>query len=137
MTHQWVGHRSLISSPTIELERLTQPASNADHTIGRRRWAPDDSRNGKCDLTVVANFVMSAADVTGWERGLKKASELFWDAFEGRIQFGRIFVSDDSVGIDSAVGRAKGAARSIGPLGEWGDVAGTGGHEPNDAAGSE
>ncbi|MDO8362461.1 MAG: VWA domain-containing protein [Actinomycetota bacterium] len=59
-------------------------------------------KNGKFDLTVVANFVMSAGDVTEWERGLKKASELFWDASEGQIQFGRIFVSDDSVGIDTA-----------------------------------
>jgi von Willebrand factor type A domain len=59
-------------------------------------------KNGKFDLTVVANFVMSTADVTEWERGFKKASELFWDASEGQIQFGRIFVSDDSVGIASA-----------------------------------
>lgn len=59
-------------------------------------------KNGKFDLTVVANHVLSGADATEWERSLKKASELFWDASEGQLQFGRIFVCDDNVGIDSA-----------------------------------
>jgi hypothetical protein len=59
-------------------------------------------KNGRFDFTVVANFAMSSADFAGWERSLKKASELFWDASEGQFQFGRIFVSDESIGIDSA-----------------------------------
>lgn len=59
-------------------------------------------KNGKFDLTVVANHVISAADLTEWERSLKKASEILWDASEGQMQFGRIFVCDDNVGIDSA-----------------------------------
>jgi hypothetical protein len=59
-------------------------------------------KNGKFDMTVVANFVMSAADWTAWERTLRKASELFWNASEGQVRFGQIFVCDDSIGIDTA-----------------------------------
>jgi von Willebrand factor type A domain-containing protein len=59
-------------------------------------------KNGRFDLVVVANFAMSATDVTEWRRSFAKASELFFDASEGQVQFGRIFVCDDSVGLDAA-----------------------------------
>ena len=57
---------------------------------------------GRFDLVVVANFAMTATDVTEWRRSFAKASELLWDASEGQMQFGRIFVCDDSVGLDTA-----------------------------------
>jgi hypothetical protein len=59
-------------------------------------------KNGTFDMTVVANFAMSAADWTAWERTIRKASELFWNASEGQVRFGQIFVCDDSIGIDTA-----------------------------------
>ncbi|WP_170308922.1 vWA domain-containing protein [Pseudonocardia hierapolitana] len=59
-------------------------------------------KNGKFDLVVVANFSMSSSDATEWRRSFEKASELFWDASEGQVQYGRIFVCDESVGADSA-----------------------------------
>jgi hypothetical protein len=59
-------------------------------------------KNGKFDLVVVANFAMSATDVTEWRRSFAKASELFWDASEGQMQYGRIFVCDESVGAATA-----------------------------------
>jgi hypothetical protein len=59
-------------------------------------------KNGKFDLVVVANFAMSATDFTEWRRSFVKASELFWDASEGQVQYGKIFVCDESVGADTA-----------------------------------
>jgi hypothetical protein len=59
-------------------------------------------KNGKFDLLVVANFVMSASDWTEWERSFKKASEILYNASEGQMEFGQIFVCDDSVGLETA-----------------------------------
>jgi len=59
-------------------------------------------KNGQFDMTVVANFAMAAGDWVAWERTLRKASELFWNASEGQVRFGRIFIADESVGIDTA-----------------------------------
>jgi hypothetical protein len=59
-------------------------------------------KNGRFDLVVVANFPMTALDLTEWRRSFEKASQLFWDASEGQIQIGRIFVCDESIGIDTA-----------------------------------
>src|SRR5215218_7144347 len=58
--------------------------------------------NGRFDLVVVANFGMTATDVAQWRRSFAKASELLFDATEGQMQYGRIFVCDDSIGIDPA-----------------------------------
>jgi len=59
-------------------------------------------KNGRFDLVVVANFGMTATDVEQWQRSFAKASELLFDATEGQMQYGRIFVCDDSIGIDGA-----------------------------------
>src|SRR3954466_4128363 len=59
-------------------------------------------KNGKFDLVVVANFAMTSTDLTEWQRSFAKASELFWNASEGQVQYGQIFVCDDSVGLDTA-----------------------------------
>lgn len=59
-------------------------------------------KNGAFDFTVVANFTMAAADWDAWERTFRKASELFWNASEGQIRFGQVFVADESAGIDAA-----------------------------------
>lgn len=59
-------------------------------------------KDGKFDLVVVANFLMTATDFTEWKRSFEKSSELFWDASEGQLQYGRIFVCDENVGADTA-----------------------------------
>src|SRR5262245_61323846 len=59
-------------------------------------------KNGQFDFTVVATFVMTAEDWEAWERTFRKASELFWNASEGQVRFGRVFIADDSAGIDTA-----------------------------------
>jgi len=59
-------------------------------------------KDGKFDLVVVANFAMTPAETEEWRRSFEKASELFFDATEGQVQFGNIFVCDDSVGADAA-----------------------------------
>jgi hypothetical protein len=59
-------------------------------------------KSGKFDLVVVANFAMAVNDWIEWERTIKKASEILFNASEGQMEFGRIFVCDDSVGLDTA-----------------------------------
>ncbi len=59
-------------------------------------------KNGKFDLVVVANFAMTSDDWTAWERTHKKASEILYNSSEGQMQFGKIFVCDDSIGLDVA-----------------------------------
>ena len=46
-------------------------------------------KNGKFEMTVVANFAMSDANWAAWERTIRKASELFWNASEGQVRFGQ------------------------------------------------
>jgi hypothetical protein len=59
-------------------------------------------KNGKFDLVAVANFLMASNDWTEWERSIKKASEILYNASEGQMQFGKIFVCDDNIGLDVA-----------------------------------
>ena len=59
-------------------------------------------KDGQFDFTVVANFSMNAGDYTAWERTFRKASELFWNASEGQVRLGNVYVCDDSIGIDAA-----------------------------------
>lgn len=59
-------------------------------------------KDGKFDLTAVANFSMTAADWTEWERCFNKVSEIFYNASEGQVSFGNIFVCDESNGLDTA-----------------------------------
>ncbi len=79
-------------------------------------------KNGRFDLVVVANFGMTATDVAQWQRSFAKASELFYDASEGQLQYGRIFVCDESVGVATAeiILFANGNNPSSGTWGEFG-----------------
>lgn len=40
-------------------------------------------KDGKFDMTAVANFVMTVNDWTEWERCFKKVSEILYNAPEG------------------------------------------------------
>ena len=68
---------------------------------GGRAMGSGRFKNGKFDLVVVAGYPMSATDETQWRRSFEKASELLWDASEGQMQYGQIFVCDESVGAAS------------------------------------
>jgi hypothetical protein len=57
------------------------------HTEGVSNMGTGRFKNGKFDFVVIANFAMSATDVTEWRRSFEKASELFWDASEGQVQY--------------------------------------------------
>jgi hypothetical protein len=59
-------------------------------------------KNGRFDMVVVANFLMTANDWTEWERSFKKVSEILYNASEGQMQFGKLFVCDDSIGLSIA-----------------------------------
>jgi len=59
-------------------------------------------KNGKFDLTAVANFLMTDADWNEWERCFTKVSEIFYNASEGQISIGNIFICDESIGLDTA-----------------------------------
>ena len=55
-------------------------------------------RDGKFDLIVVANYLMTPEDWIEWERSLKKSSEILYNASEGQLQFGRLYVCDENIG---------------------------------------
>lgn len=59
-------------------------------------------KDGKFDLTAVANFFMMPADWTEWERCFNKASEILYNASEGQMCFGKIFICDEGNGLDTA-----------------------------------
>lgn len=59
-------------------------------------------RDGKFDIIAVANFLMTDADWTEWERCFTKVSEIFYNASEGQISIGNIFICDESIGLDTA-----------------------------------
>jgi len=59
-------------------------------------------KNGEFDLVVIANHVMTANDFTEWERCFRKASEILYNASEGQMKFGSIFICDNSIGMETA-----------------------------------
>lgn len=59
-------------------------------------------KNGKYDVTVVGNFALTAAEWADWERALKKASEIMFDASDGQLEFGTFYVCDEGIGLDTA-----------------------------------
>jgi len=59
-------------------------------------------KNGKFDLIVVANFIMDNDNWIAWENCLKKSSEILYNASEGQMEYGNLFVCDDNIGADTA-----------------------------------
>ena len=59
-------------------------------------------KNGMFDLIAVANYQMPSNDFTEWERCFRKVSEILYNASEGQMRFGNIFVCDDSFGLETA-----------------------------------
>lgn len=56
----------------------------------------------KLNFQITANYDMQPADYTRWRRAFKKASEILYNATEGQISYGNIYVTKNSVGIGNA-----------------------------------
>ena len=54
--------------------------------------------NGKFDLVVSLRHGADAARLEQWERSFARASEILYDATDGQMQFGRVYVANDSAG---------------------------------------
>jgi hypothetical protein len=58
--------------------------------------------NGKFDFVVVASHSLSDAEKTEWQARFIEASRALYEASEGQLSFGQIFVSDDDWGLGHA-----------------------------------
>ena len=56
----------------------------------------------KLNFQVTADFAMSPNDAFRWRCAFTKASELLHNATEGQLQFGKIFVTNDGLGLANA-----------------------------------
>ncbi|MHA2262797.1 MAG: hypothetical protein ACXAEN_10435, partial [Candidatus Thorarchaeota archaeon] len=59
-------------------------------------------KNGKFDLVLSLRHSADDTRILQWERSFKRASEILFDATEGQMQFGRLFVGKNSVGSQEA-----------------------------------
>ncbi|MCP3972872.1 MAG: VWA domain-containing protein [bacterium] len=78
------------------------------------------------NFQIAANYNMSATDIGLWQRAFSKASELMWNATQGQLRIGTIWVSEDNMGVNNAEfvldpatgGRALGTWGKFGQLGQ-------------------
>ena len=59
-------------------------------------------KDGKFDLILSIRHVADATRILQWERSFKRASEIIYDATDGQLQFGKLYVANDSAGTDEA-----------------------------------
>lgn len=59
-------------------------------------------KNGKFDLIVSLRHDAGDERIDQWERSFRRASEILFDATDGQMQFGKIFVAKNSAGNDEA-----------------------------------
>lgn len=55
-------------------------------------------KNGKFDLILSLRHNVGAARIEQWERSFRRASEILYDATDGQMQFGRLYVANQSAG---------------------------------------
>jgi hypothetical protein len=60
--------------------------------------------DGKFDLVLSLRHNADAARIEEWERSFRHASEILYDATDGQMQFGRVFVANNSRGTAEADG---------------------------------
>ena len=85
-------------------------------------------KDGKFDVLVSFDGMLTDDEWFAWERAFKKASELLFNATEGQGQFGRIYACDEAVGratADYVVHVGSGTSTSGGRLGEPGSAINT------------
>lgn len=59
-------------------------------------------KNGRLNLVMVAQHQLPPADWAQWQRAIAKSSELLYDASQGQLQIGNVYVADDGNGEDTA-----------------------------------
>jgi hypothetical protein len=59
-------------------------------------------KNGKFDLILSIRHQADSTRILQWERSFKRASEILFDATDGQMQFGKLFVANNSVGSSEA-----------------------------------
>lgn len=59
-------------------------------------------KNGKFDLVLSLRHNADADRITQWERSFRRASEILYDATDGQMQFGRLYIANNSAGSDEA-----------------------------------
>ncbi len=58
--------------------------------------------NGKLNFIVTANYILTAAEKTAWQTMLQRASDFLYNATNGQVQFGNVYMIDDNFGLLSA-----------------------------------
>ena len=58
--------------------------------------------NGKFDLILSLRHNADATRIEQWERSFRRASEILFDATDGQMQFGNLYVANNSAGSDEA-----------------------------------
>ena len=74
------------------------------------------------NFQVTADYDMTADDVGRWQRAFSKASEILWNASEGQLRLGTIWVAENNVGANNAefVLDPDTGGRALGTLGRFG-----------------
>jgi hypothetical protein len=62
------------------------------------------SKDGKFDLILSIRHNADATRIEQWERSFRRASEILYDATDGQMQFGRLYVANNSAGSNAADG---------------------------------
>ncbi|MDW3216705.1 MAG: vWA domain-containing protein [Ilumatobacteraceae bacterium] len=81
------------------------------------------NRSGQVlNFQITANYNMNADDRDRWQRAFSKASELLWNATEGQLRIGTIWVAENNAGANNAefVLDPDTAGRALGTNGKWG-----------------
>ncbi|BBO89483.1 vWA domain-containing protein [Desulfosarcina ovata] len=55
-------------------------------------------KNGKFDLILSLRHNADATRIGQWERSFRRASEILFDATDGQMQFGKLYVANNSIG---------------------------------------
>lgn len=82
------------------------------------------NRDGELlNFQVTANYDMNADDRGRWQRAFEKASELLWNATEGQLRLGTIWVAESNAGANNAeiVLDPSTGGRALGTNGRWGE----------------
>lgn len=59
-------------------------------------------KDGKFDLILSIRHNADATRIQQWERSFRRASEILFDATDGQMQFGKLFVANNSIGNNEA-----------------------------------
>lgn len=59
-------------------------------------------KNGKFDLILSIRHNADTTRIQQWERSFRRASEILYDSTDGQMQFGKLYVANNSAGTDEA-----------------------------------